>query len=162
MQRNRLEYSWLVSRSPLAHLPFWVLHFCPLRSCTESLLRLSVSFPNGSRLHLYLGGTQQYRGIVRSSVSASFIHRRRDVLDIQPATYYTKDHETVAYDDESNSGKIRITDYAQSSLGDVVFVELPAAGSQVKQGGTISLFLREPQGANRIQSIRPDWGSGER
>jgi len=32
---------------------------------------------------------------------------------------------------------VRITDHAQSSLGDVVFVELPAIGSKVKQGDQI-------------------------
>ena len=33
-------------------------------------------------------------------------------------------------------GTVHITDYAQSSLGDVVFVELPTEGTEVSQGGT--------------------------
>ena len=37
--------------------------------------------------------------------------------------YYTKEHEWVSVD--SNTAKIGITDFAQSSLGDIVFVELP-------------------------------------
>lgn len=37
--------------------------------------------------------------------------------------YYTKEHEWVSV--EGNTAKIGITDFAQSSLGDIVFVELP-------------------------------------
>ena len=43
-------------------------------------------------------------------------------------------------DTESNIGTIGITDYAQKSLGDVVYVELPSEETEVKQGGE----LREP------------------
>ena len=42
----------------------------------------------------------------------------------------------VVFDDSTMKGTIHITDYAQSSLGDVVFVELPTEGSDVSQGGT--------------------------
>jgi len=48
-------------------------------------------------------------------------------------TRYTKDHEYVKYDDATQIGSVHITEYAQESLGDVVFVELPAQGSQVQQ-----------------------------
>jgi glycine cleavage system H protein len=50
-----------------------------------------------------------------------------------PAAYrYTKQHEWI----EVNGavGTIGITDYAQRELGDVVFVELPKVGAQVKAG----------------------------
>jgi len=47
---------------------------------------------------------------------------------------YTEDHEAVFFDDSTNVGTITITDYAQSSLGDVVFVELPTVGTEVAQG----------------------------
>ncbi|PWO01370.1 hypothetical protein FA09DRAFT_335982 [Tilletiopsis washingtonensis] len=53
------------------------------------------------------------------------------------STRYTAEHEWVRFDDASNVGTIGITDYAQNSLGDVVFVELPAEGSQVKMGEQI-------------------------
>jgi glycine cleavage system H protein len=44
---------------------------------------------------------------------------------------YTKDHEWVRVDgDEATIG---ITDYAAGQLGDIVFVELPAAGGSVEQ-----------------------------
>jgi hypothetical protein len=51
------------------------------------------------------------------------------------AKMYTEDHEAVIYDDQSGIGTVTITDYAQSSLGDVVFVELPMPGTRVEQGG---------------------------
>ncbi|KAF8641058.1 hypothetical protein AX17_000702 [Amanita inopinata Kibby_2008] len=50
---------------------------------------------------------------------------------------YTVEHEAVAYDDKTGLGTVCITDHAQSSLGDVVFVELPTVGSDVIQGGQI-------------------------
>jgi glycine cleavage system H protein len=40
--------------------------------------------------------------------------------------HYSKDHEWVRVD--GNNATIGITDYAQTSLGDVVYVELPKAG----------------------------------
>ena len=51
---------------------------------------------------------------------------------------YTKEHEWIRL--EGDTGIVGITDYAQGELGDVVFVELPVQGKQVKQGesfGTI-------------------------
>lgn len=45
---------------------------------------------------------------------------------------YTKDHEWIRI--EGNIGTVGITDYAQSELGDVVFVELPAVGKKVEFG----------------------------
>jgi glycine cleavage system H protein len=45
---------------------------------------------------------------------------------------YAKSHEYVHI--EGDIGTIGITDYAQKELGDVVFVELPKAGTQLEQG----------------------------
>ena len=46
------------------------------------------------------------------------------------------------FDDSTMMGVVSITDYAQSSLGDVVFVELPTVGSEVTQGGeSLSIFF---------------------
>src|SRR6266550_3264957 len=42
---------------------------------------------------------------------------------------YTKDHEWIRLD--GDVGVVGITTYAQSQLGDVVYVELPAAGEVV-------------------------------
>lgn len=46
--------------------------------------------------------------------------------------WYSEDHEWARLED----GRVRvgITDYAQDALGDVVFVELPAAGTTVASG----------------------------
>lgn len=46
---------------------------------------------------------------------------------------YTKDHEWVRLD--GDTAEVGITAYAQSQLGDVVFVELPAVGKTVSKGG---------------------------
>lgn len=48
--------------------------------------------------------------------------------------HYTKEHEWV--DAKDGIARIGITDYAQHELGDVVFVELPAAGTPLKAGKT--------------------------
>ena len=48
-------------------------------------------------------------------------------------TRYTKDHEYVRV--EGDTGTVGITDYAQSQLGDVVYVELPTIGKSVDKGG---------------------------
>ena len=41
----------------------------------------------------------------------------------------------IKYDDESGIATVTITHYAQKSLGDVVFVELPETGATIQQGG---------------------------
>ncbi|MCA3255097.1 MAG: glycine cleavage system protein GcvH [Alphaproteobacteria bacterium] len=46
--------------------------------------------------------------------------------------YFTKDHEWVRVD--GDTATVGITDYAQGQLGDVVFVENPAAGAALAQG----------------------------
>ena len=54
-----------------------------------------------------------------------------------PANYrYTKEHEWIEVD--GASGTVGITDYAQSSLGDIVFVDLPKVGDKVEAGKTFS------------------------
>ncbi|PCH33796.1 glycine dehydrogenase [Wolfiporia cocos MD-104 SS10] len=50
---------------------------------------------------------------------------------------FTEDHEAVVFDDSTMTGTVYITNYAQSSLGDVVFVELPAEGNKVTKGDQI-------------------------
>jgi glycine cleavage system H protein len=47
-------------------------------------------------------------------------------------TRYTRDHEWVRQ--EGDVAVIGITDYAQSQLGDVVYVELPEVGRTVERG----------------------------
>jgi|SRR5579871_638437 glycine cleavage system H protein len=45
---------------------------------------------------------------------------------------YTKEHEWIQAN--GNSASVGITDYAQQSLGDIVFVEVPKVGSQLTAG----------------------------
>ena len=52
-----------------------------------------------------------------------------------PADFkYTKEHEWLKVD--GNTGTIGITDHAQNSLGDIVFVELPQVGAAITAGQT--------------------------
>lgn len=52
-----------------------------------------------------------------------------------PADFkYTKEHEWLKVD--GSTGTIGITDHAQNSLGDIVFVELPKVGSEITAGQT--------------------------
>lgn len=53
---------------------------------------------------------------------------------------YTSEHEWVRLADDPDAGtvvRVGITAYAQSSLGDIVFVQLPAVGSNVTQGDAV-------------------------
>jgi len=45
---------------------------------------------------------------------------------------YSKDHEWVRRDGDTNTVRIGITDYAQDALGDVVYVELPDVGRELE------------------------------
>src|SRR5712671_5810980 len=47
---------------------------------------------------------------------------------------YTKEHEWIKVD--GSSATVGITDYAQDSLGDIVFVDLPKPGSEITAGKT--------------------------
>lgn len=52
-----------------------------------------------------------------------------------PENYrYSKSHEWLSVDGENAT--VGITDYAQDSLGDIVFVELPKVGQNVEAGST--------------------------
>ena len=51
--------------------------------------------------------------------------------------YFTKDHEWI--DVAGDTGTVGITDYAQSQLGDITFVELPGVGQAVSGGDGVSV-----------------------
>jgi glycine cleavage system H protein len=52
-----------------------------------------------------------------------------------PETYkYAKSHEWLLL--EGDAATVGITDYAQESLGDIVFVELPKIGAEIEAGAT--------------------------
>jgi len=48
--------------------------------------------------------------------------------------YYTEEHEWLRADDDGTA-TIGITDFAQSELGDIVFVEIDPEGTEVEQDG---------------------------
>ncbi len=50
---------------------------------------------------------------------------------------YSKEHEWVKLD--GDVATVGITDYAQDSLGDIVYVELPKVGAAIRQFGTIGV-----------------------
>ena len=51
---------------------------------------------------------------------------------------YTKEHEWVSLDGETAT--IGITDYAQSQLGDIVFIEFPDINSKINQNETFGVI----------------------
>jgi glycine cleavage system H protein len=55
------------------------------------------------------------------------------VTEIPPDLHYTAEHEWVRRTGE-DTVRVGITDFAQSALGDVVFVQLPDADSDVAAG----------------------------
>lgn len=52
-------------------------------------------------------------------------------------TYYSEDHEWIAV--EGDLGTVGITDYAQSQLGDITFVDLPEAGATASKGDSVAV-----------------------
>ena len=56
-------------------------------------------------------------------------------MEVLDNLLYTEDHEWLRV--ENNKVYIGITDFAQSELGDIIFVELPSINDNVDSGGTI-------------------------
>ncbi|KAF7310966.1 Glycine cleavage system H protein [Mycena chlorophos] len=85
-----------------------------------------------------------YSSILRTARSGALLRARPRVV-FKPSQLtrslvtkrFTSDHEVVEYDDATGLGVVRITDHAQHSLGDVVFVELTDVGTSVSQGAEI-------------------------
>ena len=53
---------------------------------------------------------------------------------------YSREHEWLRRDGEGDAATIGITEFAADELGDIVFVELPAVGSQLKQFGAFGVI----------------------
>jgi glycine cleavage system H protein len=58
-----------------------------------------------------------------------------DIMSIPNNLKYTKEHEWVLV--EGSTGTIGVTDYAQGELGDVVYVDIDPALSEIKKGESI-------------------------
>ena len=63
-----------------------------------------------------------------SSTRSPLTYRERFMANVPEDLHYSKDHEWVRV--EGDVAVIGITDYAQNSLGDVVYVELPKPGEK--------------------------------
>jgi len=50
---------------------------------------------------------------------------------------YSREHEWIKAD--GNTGVVGITDFAQKSLGDIVFIELPGVGDEITAGDTFGV-----------------------
>ena len=57
-------------------------------------------------------------------------------MNIPEGLFYTKEHEWAKI--EGNQVTVGITDYAQSTLGDITFIELPEVGVEVAQSDTLA------------------------
>ena len=64
-----------------------------------------------------------------------------------PTLRFTKDHEWIRQD--GDTAVIGITDYAQQQLGDIVYVELPAVGTQV-EAGTEAAVVESAKAASEV------------
>jgi glycine cleavage system H protein len=79
-----------------------------------------------------------------------------------PAAYrYTREHEWINVD--GNQATIGITDYAQNSLGDIVFVELPKVGDELTAGksfGTVESVKAVSElyapASGKVVAVNPD------
>ena len=63
--------------------------------------------------------------------------KKGENMNIPKNLKYTKSHEWVKFDGETTA-TVGLTDYAQSELGDLVFVNLPEAGDTVTAGEAFS------------------------
>lgn len=58
-------------------------------------------------------------------------------MNVPERLRYTEEHEWIEQRDDGTL-RVGITDYAQDQLGDVVFVELPEAGSEMDAGAMLA------------------------
>lgn len=58
------------------------------------------------------------------------------MADLPANLMYTEEHEYLSPTEEDDVFTVGITDYAQGELGDIVFVELPAAGETFEAGAS--------------------------
>ncbi|UZQ83281.1 glycine cleavage system protein GcvH [Thermoanaerobacter sp. RKWS2] len=58
-------------------------------------------------------------------------------MEVLEGLYYSKDHEWVKV--EGDKAYIGITDYAQHSLGNIVYIELPEVGAELSAGNVLGV-----------------------
>jgi glycine cleavage system H protein len=52
--------------------------------------------------------------------------------------YFTRDHEWIEVD--GSAARVGVTDYAQSQLGDITFIEVPAVGAVLARGDSAAVI----------------------
>ena len=65
--------------------------------------------------------------------------------------FFTKDHEWIMYDNETNIGTVGITEHATESLGEIVFVELPVKGNYINMND-VSAVCESVKAASDVYS----------
>ncbi|MBX6341186.1 MAG: glycine cleavage system protein GcvH [Thermomicrobiaceae bacterium] len=60
------------------------------------------------------------------------------MVEVRPGLRYTKTHEWVKVD--GDTATIGVSDFAQSELGDITYLELPEPGTQVTQGEPLGVI----------------------
>lgn len=74
----------------------------------------------------------RFSSIARSLVKNQTIARLSSKVDLCPRLF-TKKHEWISVPDDGKLGRVGISNHAQESLGDVVYVQLPDIGAKVSQ-----------------------------
>ena len=69
-------------------------------------------------------------------------------MNVPAELKYTKEHEWIRV--EGEEAYVGITDYAQSQLGDIVFVEVETEGDNLEAGDTFGSIVTGISTANRI------------
>ena len=71
-------------------------------------------------------------------------------MEVRAELKYTKSHEWVK--EEGGVWTIGLTDYAQSALGDLVFVNLPEVGDSVEAGEVWFIKVKDVSGTEELLS----------
>lgn len=75
-----------------------------------------------------------------------------------PEAKYAESHEWAKVD--GNVATVGISDHAQQELGDVVYVELPEVGAEVKKGETFGVVESVKVRSGRVGRVRGRGGAG--
>ena len=68
------------------------------------------------------------------------------MFDVRDGLYYTKDHEWIKVD--GKVARFGIADYAQHEMGDLVYVEVPAVGTDIVKNDEIGAM-------ESVKSVEP-------
>lgn len=80
--------------------------------------------------HFYNFSSKRAAICITNFESKRLLHVTRQLLAERK---FTKKHEWISV--ENGIGTVGVTDYAQSKLGDIVYVQLPDVGETVTEGG---------------------------